>query len=64
MIFVRNDSHAQKYAYNEKQNNEKTNLNSIFIKIWNLDLKGALRNWPRNLHLFRDNREPRTENKN
>ena len=46
-------------AKNEKQKNYKTNLNWNFKKTWNLDLKGALRNLRRNLHL-----EPRTENKN
>ena len=35
----------------------------ISIKIWNFDLKGALRNFRRNLHLFLENIEPRTENK-
>ena len=32
--------------------------------IWNLDLKGALRNMRCNLHLFLGNIEPRTENQN
>ena len=50
-------------AENEKQKNHKTNLNWIFKKIWNLDLKGALRNLRRNLHLFLENIEHRTENK-
>ena len=48
----------------KNKKNDKTNLNWIFIKIWNLDLKGALRNLRRNLHLFLENIEPRTENKN
>ena len=36
----------------------------IFQKISNLDLKGALRNLQHKLHLFLENIEPRTENKN
>ena len=31
-------------------------------KIFNLDLKGALRNLQRNSHLFLENIEPRTKN--
>ena len=40
----------------KNKKNYKTNLNGIF--------KGALCNLQRNLHLFLENIEPRTENKN
>ena len=56
------------YGFSKLKQKNKKIIRLILIelskKIRNLDLKGALLNLRRNLQLFLENIEPRTENKN